>query len=118
MEVRTRHVHILEVTANPDGAWTTQAARNLLADLGERSLRRDRSLARRARSGREEWLPSSSGTGARVVIRRKPRSQRTCRIEGFSQWCCGCGGDAADDGASGVDISAPLAVAQHIGHEA
>ncbi|HZM82791.1 MAG TPA: hypothetical protein VFC19_44310 [Candidatus Limnocylindrales bacterium] len=35
IEVGSRYVHVLGTTTNPDGAWTAQAARNLLMDLGE-----------------------------------------------------------------------------------
>ena len=36
MELDTRRVHLAGVTANPDGRWVTQRARNLLLVLGKR----------------------------------------------------------------------------------
>ncbi len=36
IEHGSRRVHLAGITANPDGAWTTQAARNFLVDLGTR----------------------------------------------------------------------------------
>jgi putative transposase len=39
IEHQTRRVHLAGVTANPDGAWVTQQARNLLLVLGEQGRR-------------------------------------------------------------------------------
>ena len=84
IEIGSRYVHILGVTANPDGPWTAQQIRNLLMDLGDRAadfrfLVRDRAgqftasfdalLAGAWHRGREDPAPEPARECLRGEIR-------------------------------------------------
>jgi acetyltransferase-like isoleucine patch superfamily enzyme len=76
IEVRSRYVHILGVTANPDGPWTVQQARNLLMDLGERAdqfkvLIRDRAGQFTTAF---DTVPADTGITACKIPPRSPRA--------------------------------------------
>ena len=76
IELGSRYVHILGVTAHPDGPWTTQQIRNLLMDLGEqaadfRFLVRDRAGQF---SGNFDAVLASAGIRAVMIPPRSPRA--------------------------------------------
>jgi len=67
IEVGSRHVHVLGVTAHPDRAWTVQQARNLLMDLGERAAGFRFLVRDRAGQFTEAFDAVLAGAGIEVV---------------------------------------------------
>src|SRR5450755_2278900 len=77
IEVGSRYVHILGVTTNPDGQWTTQQIRNLLMDLGDHAA--DFRFLVRDRAGQFtasfDAVLASAGIRAVKIPPRSPRAK-------------------------------------------
>ena len=101
IEIQTRTVHILGVTAYPSGAWTVQQARNLLIDLGEWAGRFKFLLRDRDGKYAGAFDEVFAGNGTRVIKSpvRSPRAKQRvshCTSSGrFGVFCCCLGGDGS-----------------------
>ena len=101
MEVGSRYVHILGITANPDGPWTVQQIRNLLMELDDRTvgfrfLVRDRAGQFTASF---DAVLADAGIQAVKIPPRSPRAKRRvayCTSSGrCGLFCCCAGGDSS-----------------------
>ena len=83
IEIGSRYVHILGVTTNPDGPWTTQQARNLLANLADRAGRFRLLVRDRAGQFTPSSTPALTDAGIRVVKIPPQCPQANCFAERF-----------------------------------
>ena len=70
IEHGTRRARLAGITANPDGAWTTQAARNILMDLSQRTA--SLKFLIRDRAGQFTGSFDAVRTAERIRVLRSP----------------------------------------------
>jgi putative transposase len=80
IEHDTRQVHLAGITMHPDGAWTTQAARNFLMDLGQRAASVRFLIRDRAGQFTESFDAVFTAAGARILLSppQAPRANAIC----------------------------------------
>ena len=89
IEHGTRRVHLAGITANPDGAWTTRAARSFLMDLGQRAISVKFLIRDRAGQFTSSLTPYSSLRASGSWPARRRRPGRTRSAKGSSAPCAG-----------------------------
>jgi putative transposase len=104
MEVGSRYVHIIGITANPDRAWTVQQIRNFLMDLADRAA--DLRFLVRDRAGQFtasfDAVLADAGIQAVKIPPRSPRAKPRvayCTSSGRCGVLCWCPGG---DGIGGI----------------
>jgi putative transposase len=80
VEHGTRRAHLAGITAHPDGAWTAQAARNLLMDLGQRMATVKFLIRDRAGQFTGSFDAVFTAVGTRIVASppQAPRANAIC----------------------------------------
>jgi transposase InsO family protein len=80
IEHSTRRAHLVGITANPDAAWTTQAARNFLMDLGQRATSVKFLIRDRAGQYTSSFDAVFSAEGIRILASppQTPRANAIC----------------------------------------
>ena len=82
IEHGTRRAHLAGITAHPDGAWTTQAARNFLMDLGQRAASIKFLIRDRAGQFTGSFDTVFTAEGARILASPPRRPERTPSANG------------------------------------
>ena len=80
IEHDTRRAHLAGITAYPDGAWTTQAARNFLMDLGQRAASVKFLIRDRAGQVTDSFDAVFTAEGIRILVSppQAPRANAIC----------------------------------------